>query len=80
MLDNHNISDTDIILSMSLWMLLPACLLLILLLLLCYCDLLARDPEYPERIRVASVVETFVLCLSAWKQIFSFSFSSPPLL
>ena len=38
MLDNHNISDTDIILSMSLWMLLPACLLLILLLLLCYCD------------------------------------------
>jgi len=42
MLDNHNISDTDIILSMLLWIFLPGCLLLIMSLIalycLCYCD------------------------------------------
>ena len=41
---------------------------------------LARSPEYPQRIRVASVFEFFVclivLCLIACKQIFSFFFSS----
>ena len=38
--------------------------------------LLARSPEYPQRIRVASVFEPFVLCLHVCKQIFSFFFSS----
>ena len=42
MLDNHNISDTDFILSMLLWIDLPGCLLLIMILIaqycLCYCD------------------------------------------
>ena len=41
--------------------------------------ILARSPEYPQRIRVASVFEMFfdcliVLCLSACQQIFSISF------
>ena len=42
--------------------------------------LLARSPEYPQRIRVASVFELLDCSLSVWKQIFSFLFSSPPLL
>ena len=42
MLDNHNFSGTDFILSMFLWIDLPACLLSIMILIalycLCYCD------------------------------------------
>ena len=48
-LDNHNISDTDIILSMLLWIFLPGCLLLIMSLIalycLCYCDQEERQRE-----------------------------------
>ena len=46
--------------------------------------LLARSPDDPQRIRVASVFEMFcvclLVCLSDCQQIFSFFFSSPPLL
>ena len=49
MLDNHNISDTDFILSMLLWIFLPGCLLLIESLIalycLCYCDQEERQRE-----------------------------------
>ena len=51
-------------------------LLLILLSVVLSPLLLARSPEYPQRIRVASVFEPFicliVLCLIVCKQIFSF--------
>ena len=46
--------------------------------------ILARSPDDPRRIGVASVFEPFawlfLVCLSACQQIFSFFFSSPPLL
>ena len=49
MLDNHNISDTDFILSMLKWIFLPGCLLLIESLIalycLCYCDQEERQRE-----------------------------------
>ena len=49
MLDNHNFSDTDFILSMLLWIDLPGCLLLIMILIalycLCYCDQEERQRE-----------------------------------